>query len=395
MQRRTTVRMRLASVLVAFIVCGLLVGSTSPADAQTAAKSPTDGLEYVALGDSFAAGYGLSPATKKPVSGCHQSSENYPHRVARALGLKLTDVTCSGAVTADVIARAQKTDSGRAPVQLAALGSRTRVVTLTIGGNDLGFFTTATSCIALTKNGPILTTSKPNCKGTYVKDGVDTLAERIPGVVTSGSRTIASGLVKTYAAIREAAPKAKVFVIGYPAITPDAVHTPAGGCFRSGLGGSLRSLRIDNGFPFTDGDSLYLNAVEKKLDAATKTLAEDAGFQYISVLADSEAHSACASPEASYLQGLSLRTTKDFSFTIVPGALHPNAKGAAFLANSVIPQIRDAFPTNTPTTGPSAQPSPTEPGVPGGVIALVVIGLLVVGGVAVLVVIRRRRRRPA
>jgi len=373
------------------VVAALLFGAASPVEAEPTAKSPTEGLEYVALGDSFAAGYGLSPATKKPVPGCHQSSENYPHRIARALGLRLTDVTCSGAVTANVIAKPQKTDSGTAPVQLNALGPDTRVVTLSIGGNDLGFFTTATSCIALTKNGPILTTSKPNCKSSYVKKGVDTLADRIPGAVVQGKGSTPSGLVKTFAAIRAAAPKAQVFVIGYPAITPDAAHTPAGGCFRSGLGGTLRSLRIDNGFPFTSGDSLYLNAVERKLDRATAEQTEAAGFQYISVLADTEAHSACASPEASYVQGLSLRTNKDFSFTILPGALHPNAKGAAFLANAAIPEIRAAFPAPSPSPSPPPRPSPSAPGSPGGVIALVLVGVLVLGGVTAVVVIRRRR----
>ena len=378
--------MRSAYLLGTLLAGALLLGGAAPAQASTTAKSPTEGLSYVALGDSFAAGYGLTPATKKPAPGCHQSSENYPHRVARALDLKLTDVTCSGAVTSNVIAKPQKTDSGTAPVQLDSLGKNTRVVTLTIGGNDLGFFTTATSCIALTKNGPILTTSKLNCKSSYVKNGVDTLADRIPGAVTTG-------LQKTFAAIRAAAPKAKVFVVGYPAITPDAAHTPASGCFRSGLGGTLRSLRIDNGFPFTNGDSLYLNGIEKKLDRAMKEQTEAAGYEYISVLAASEAHSACASPEASYVQGLSLRTNSDFSFTILPGALHPNVKGAAFLANSVIPLIRDAFPAPTASASPSPQPSPAQPGSPGGVVAIVLIAVLVLGGVAVWVVIRRRRRR--
>ena len=387
--RRTSV-VAFGALTVA-LIGALLAGATVPAAADPMANSRTEGLEYVALGDSFAAGYGLSPATKKPVPGCHQSSENYPHRIARALGLTLTDVTCSGAVTANVIAKPQKTDSGTAPVQLDALGPDTRVVTLSIGGNDLGFFTTATSCIALTTSGPILTTSKPNCKSSYVKQGVDTLAERIPGAVVQGKGATPSGLVKTFAAIRAAAPKAEVFVIGYPAITPDAEHTPAGGCFRSGLGGTLRSLRIDNGFPFTRGDSLYLNAIEKKLDRATREQTEAAGFQYISVLADTEAHSACASPEASYVQGLSLRTNEDFSFTILPGALHPNAKGAAYLANAAIPEIRAAFPAPSPSPSPSPQPSPSAPASPGGVIAIVLVGVLVLGAVAAVVVIRRRR----
>ncbi|WP_216074289.1 hypothetical protein, partial [Acinetobacter baumannii] len=60
------------------------------------AAPPTEGLQYVALGDSYAAGYGILPSTGLPVPGCDQGQQNYPHQVAAALGLQLTDVTCTG-----------------------------------------------------------------------------------------------------------------------------------------------------------------------------------------------------------------------------------------------------------------------------------------------------------
>ena len=82
-------------------VAGAAVLST----ASTAGAAPppaTTGKTYVALGDSYAAGFGLpapSTLTGQPVPGCAQTTGDYPHILAAKLGLSLTDVTCSGATT--------------------------------------------------------------------------------------------------------------------------------------------------------------------------------------------------------------------------------------------------------------------------------------------------------
>ncbi len=88
---------RLGAVL---IIGGLaLAVPTAPALAAVPA-----GLNYVALGDSYSAGYGIfplvAPADQDPL--CFQAEQNYPHKVAAALGLVLKDMTCSGAVTANI-----------------------------------------------------------------------------------------------------------------------------------------------------------------------------------------------------------------------------------------------------------------------------------------------------
>ena len=57
--------------------------------------------EYVALGDSAAAGP-LIPPPDLSSPGCLRSLLDYPHIVAKRLGLPLKDVTCSGATTADM-----------------------------------------------------------------------------------------------------------------------------------------------------------------------------------------------------------------------------------------------------------------------------------------------------
>ena len=93
------------------------------------------GSRYVAMGSSFGAGPGIAPrAPGSPRRAC-RSASNYAHLVARDLGLDLHDVTYSGATTADILrpsARGQ-------PAQLDAVTRATRLVTLTAGGNDVGY----------------------------------------------------------------------------------------------------------------------------------------------------------------------------------------------------------------------------------------------------------------
>jgi hypothetical protein len=48
---------------------GLLLATAPLITAATSAPPPTEGLAYVALGDSYAAGFGLAPTTGEPVRG--------------------------------------------------------------------------------------------------------------------------------------------------------------------------------------------------------------------------------------------------------------------------------------------------------------------------------------
>ncbi|WP_433781710.1 SGNH/GDSL hydrolase family protein [Actinomycetospora sp. CA-101289] len=97
---------------------------------------------YVALGSSFAAGPGIPPLVHR---GALRSARNYPHLLADARGLDLVDATCSGATTADVRHRRQPTLTGALPPQVDALTPDTALVTVTIGGNDLGYLGMLTS----------------------------------------------------------------------------------------------------------------------------------------------------------------------------------------------------------------------------------------------------------
>ena len=93
------------------------------------------GSRYVAMGSSFAAGPGLPSRVPGSPRRAGRSTGNYAHLVARALGLDLHDVTFSGATTGDILGPSA---AGRA-AQLDAVTAETSLVTITAGGNDVGY----------------------------------------------------------------------------------------------------------------------------------------------------------------------------------------------------------------------------------------------------------------
>jgi len=90
---------------------------------------------YVALGSSMAAGPGIRPSAAGAPFGSGRSARNYAHLVAERLNLDLVDVTFSGATTAHVLADRQRS----AQPQIRALDGSEKLVTITIGGNDVGY----------------------------------------------------------------------------------------------------------------------------------------------------------------------------------------------------------------------------------------------------------------
>jgi hypothetical protein len=91
------------------------------------------GAPYVAMGSSFAAGPFIPHRVPGSPRAAGRSTGNYAHLVARRLGLNLVGVTFSGATTHEFVTRSKR------PAQIAAVTESTRLVTLTGGGNDVGF----------------------------------------------------------------------------------------------------------------------------------------------------------------------------------------------------------------------------------------------------------------
>ena len=264
----------------------------------TVAARAQPGASYVALGDSFTAGPFIPFQVGDP-PGCRRSDHNYPHVAAAALGLSLNDVSCSGATTADLFAP-QAVTGGTNPPQLDAVGPATAVVSVGIGGNDIGFSAIVRECVAVT---PL---DRP-CKDRFAGPAGDEITHRI----AAAAPRVAAALAE----IRRRAPAARIFAVGYPAILPE--HDL--GCWPV--------------MPFALADVPYLRAKEKELNAMIAAQATGAGATYVDVYGPSIGRDACALPGVKWVEAI---------LPTAPAApVHPNASGmrgmAAALAAAVDP----------------------------------------------------------
>jgi hypothetical protein len=240
------------------------------------------GAKYVAMGDSYTSGPGILPYAIGAPPECGQSSLNYPHLAASALNLSLTDVSCGGASTEDFTVAQFPSQ----PPQFDALGESTEVVTVGMGGNDHNLFgTLVRGC----SEEDIKATTKAPCK------------EKFEAFVT---KTIEEDKGPAEQALREIkilAPKAKVFIVGYPDITPAKGSCP----------GKL---------PWTEGDlKWFRNTVQKEGNAGLKAGAKANGAIYVDTFKASEGHDVCQPVGTRWIEPLI------GSLTGIP--VHPNALG--------------------------------------------------------------------
>ena len=219
--------------------------------------APTRYDRYVALGDSYTAAPLVPPTDTSTI--CLRSGVNYPALVARAMpGTHLTDVSCSGATTANTV-EPQQGRTGTVPPQLGALRRGTDLVTIGLGGNDGRLFATMTMrCTKLAAADP---TGRP-C--------ADALGADLPAALTQVHRNLV-GVVRD---VRTRAPHARVLLVGYPEIVPAT--------------GSCRDL------PLATGDYAYARQVIEGLNRAVRGAAADTKAEYVDVWADTRGHSICA-----------------------------------------------------------------------------------------------------
>jgi lysophospholipase L1-like esterase len=281
--------------------------SATPRAATPRAATALHG-SYVAVGDSYTAGLGV-PRQTGAIAGCGQSTASYPYLVARRLRLDLTDRSCSSATIADLTA-AQPTGQGTNPAQLSALSSGTALVTVSIGGNDIGIIGIVTKCAeldllpALIPGGSSSTLTP--CEDYYTSGGSDQIRQRV--------QAVSGHLADTLAQIKSRSPRARVYVVGYPDLLP------AGG------GGCGDTMAI------TNGDIAFLNQEELRLNGVLREVAHAAGDGYVDTYTPSEGHDACSAPGSRWLEPL---------LTSAPAApLHPNAVGERRMADAALEAIK-------------------------------------------------------
>ncbi|MFJ6214668.1 SGNH/GDSL hydrolase family protein [Streptomyces sp. NPDC092296] len=288
-------------------------GTAAPAAAAGPSPRPPAG-PYAALGDSYTSGPDIPRQHGTPV-GCRRSSRDYPALVAAGLGLAAADfrdVSCTGATIAD-LGKAQSTTQGVNPAQLSALTARTRLVTLGIGGNDVGFTSVLTRCV---QDGVLLSLGLGDqqgaaagdapCQAYWTSGGRDVLQER----VAATGRRLAAALTE----VRRRAPRARVFVVGYPALVP--------------AGGPSCTAALG----LAAGDVAFLHRAEQRLNAELRRRAEAAGAHYVDTWSPSLSHDACAAATVRWIEPLMP--------TAAAAPLHPNERGERGMADAVLRAVR-------------------------------------------------------
>ena len=301
---------------------GPLCSGTAGDEVSAGEVDPADIYKYVALGDSYSAGEGIEPYFE-PSNGCHRSEVAYPTLV-EAPGTphrsihdrqQLGDGTvawgfqaCSGAVTDNVTSRAplhgdplwqlevpRTGDTGNAndlPVDEA-----TDLVTITIGGNDLGFAEVLTFC-AISRD----CTTEPH-QGR-------SLAEHLRRLRAA----LSPRLDRVYDRIHGQAPVARLLVLGYPQLFP-----------ASRAEQNCRSLGPTSRLGWSHHEQDFLRrAVTETNRLIARRVRESGTAEFVPLVGRFRGHEICGHAGA-WINALSL--TPGPSPSIDDQSFHPNGRG--------------------------------------------------------------------
>jgi lysophospholipase L1-like esterase len=269
----------------ASIALTLLAFGCSSADPTSTGTGITfaPGARYVALGSSFAAGTGI-PQTSGGL--CLRSDHSYPNLVAAALDLTLADVTCSSATAANLHDTPQ---NGVAP-QIDAVTPDTALISLTVGGNDLGYSTLAGECA---------TPSAPPC--SLDASALDAKAERL--------RADLESLITD---LQERAPSAVIVLVTYAKVA----NPP-----------ECRALGFDA------DEAIVVESMGEALQGVLLDVASATGVLRADPYAASDGHGPCASDGERWIEGLVAKGSVPY---------HPNALGHEAMAQLVLDALASA-----------------------------------------------------
>lgn len=280
---------------------------------------PDSSSSYVALGDSYSSGTGSFNYDLD--SYCYRSTNNYAYYLSNHSDLDTPEVgSCHGAITDDFFER------GGDVAQLTRLGVNTEVVTLTIGGNDVGFEEVLTKCTDWAFNvGYGCSThtdiTLPVSQRMTALAGVASSAVYAPGT----TREIHS-IKDVLAAIVTSSASAEIYIAGYPEMFGNlTTHYAANSLAPSGY-----ACDISDTSPFTIrmdyADAQWLNTQADLLNTIIKNAVDDLqteGKKVHYVNADLfDSHAICDS-QASWINGVSIAE----NVTPRPESFHPTVSG--------------------------------------------------------------------
>lgn len=285
-------RVRIALAVLATLALSVGFASTAhaakPDNTGKPDKNPEPAQTLVALGDSYAAGNGAGSY----LDSCYRSLDGYPALIAEAEGLDLDLQACSGATIDDLL-----------NWQLSTLDAETDYVTITVGGNDIGF-------------ADVIST----CAGTNDSECLNAVA----GARAIMENDLPAKLASVFGQVQSGAPNATIVVTNYP---------------RLFNGQDDCSFWTD----FTAQEMIELNAGASELGDVIAAAAADFGIQVVDVLAPFGGHAICDS--SPWIRNFVLfGDSKEF--------YHPNATG---YAQGYAPGVTSALNITAPEP-------PTKPG---------------------------------
>lgn len=211
------------TLAVAALSIGLLASTVAPAGAAAATGTTA---EYVALGDSYAAGQGAPPYSD---AACLTNpADSYPALVAATKGITRVEVVaCSGATVKTV-----------RETQLDSLSKATKLVTVTVGANDVQPTAILAACS--------MDAASWGCRAALAKYAV-------------ALRELGSSVPQLAKDIRRAAPGAKIVATGYPMLFESGL-SPAfdqANTLTAGLNAVLAAAWLSKGARFVDVNSAF------------------------------------------------------------------------------------------------------------------------------------------
>lgn len=256
----------------------------------------TPSLRLAALGSSYAAGPGITPVLDRSAM---RSGANYAHVAARILGANLTDLSVSGATTATILTESQQTWDGTlvAP-QIEGLPADADVVTLTAGGNDLGYIGAVFSAAAGADPDSTLASVTESTTGSAAAPAVDDAA----------ISATAAGLIDVLTAIDDRAPRARIVLVDYlPLFGP--------------------ATRAGRDVPFDDDALTTLRALQAAVEEAFGRAADETGVELLTASELGRGHELGSSEAwvSGVLEGMNA----------VGGSFHPNRAGMEVIGRTL------------------------------------------------------------
>lgn len=303
----------------------------------------TPPLRYVALGDSFSSGEGLGEDDDNPYfapsgdpnanSKCHRHLEAYPglFRFPGVLAPQLDFFACTGAETKNVYKAPQK-KKRETLTQLARdqVNPNTEMVSLTIGGNDMGFGKVLFKCVVI----PAFACER------FIRGGLDRDLKRLRPRLNA---TIDAIQAKTGS-------RASIFVLGYPHLFPAKQKHQ-----------NCKKLRIVTGL--SAREQRFLRQMVGRVRGVTARVMAKQGVHYVDVIGSRKkpglftGHEICG-PKEDWINGLTgLPPVKKG-----PGSFHPNFAGHAGYAQALTRFIQRKIASGAPLqpSGLPANPAPKK-----------------------------------